>query len=178
MDEGLPIVSPSLTQVNPTHQRSTGLMLIAAFKYFKAIILILIGLGALRLIHRDVEETARSIINHFRGDPDNRHLHALLAKLTALSPRRLEMLGIGSFIYAALFLTEGTGLFLQKRWAEWLTVVSSAGFLPWEVYEVVTHANWRRLLVLAINIAIVVYLVRELRRRQQPAQGEPRQGPA
>jgi uncharacterized membrane protein (DUF2068 family) len=161
-----PVMSTSPT-THPPHHRSTGLMVIAAFKLFKASILILIGLGALRLIHRDVEATARSIINHFRGDPDNRHLHALLAKLTAISPRRLELLGIGSFVYAGLFLTEGIGLLFQKRWAEWLTVISGAGFIPLELYEVIAHANWRRLLVLAINIAIVAYLVRELRRRQE-----------
>ena len=160
-------VTSSSSNTAPPHERSAGLMLIATFKLFKATILILIGLGALRLVHRDAEETARTIVNHFRGDPDNHRLHALLARLTALSPRRLEALGIGSFIYAGLFLTEGIGLILQKRWAEWLTVLSSAGFLPLELYEVIAHANWRRLLVLAINIAIVVYLVRELQRKQK-----------
>ena len=129
--------------------------------------MILIGIGALRLVHRDVEETVRSIVNHFRGDPDSKHLHALLARLTNVSPRKLEALGIGALIYAALFLVEGIGLLLQKRWAEWLTVISGSGFIPLELYEVFVHANWRRITVLVINVAIVAYLVRELRRKMR-----------
>ena len=147
------------------HRSSTGLALIAIFKLFKAVMLILIGLGALHLVHRDVGETARHIVSHFRGDPDNCHLHSLLAKLTNVSPRKLEVLGVGAFIYAALFITEGTGLLLGKRWAEWLTVVSTSMFIPLEIYEVVHHANWRRGMVFAINIAIVIYLIVQLRRK-------------
>ena len=149
-------------------------MIIAAFKLFKATLLIVIGLGTLRLIHHDVGEVAQSIVRHFRGDPENRHVHALIAKLTGLSPRKLEALSIGAFVYAALFLTEGTGLLLQKRWAEWLTVISGAGFIPLEFYEVFVHASGRRVVVLVINIAIVIYLVRELRKKklqEPPAAG-------
>lgn len=157
----------SPTPSNPLHSpRSAGLAVIAIFKLFKAIFLILIGLGAFRLIHRDVEDAARHFINHFRGDPDNRHVHALLVRLTSLSPRRLEEISAGAFIYAGLFITEGIGLLFQKRWAEWLSVISGAGFIPLEMYEVFAHASWKRCLVLTINIAIVVYLVRELRRRK------------
>jgi uncharacterized membrane protein (DUF2068 family) len=152
-------MSPSL------HRRSAGLTLIAAFKLLKATVLILIGVGALRLIHRDVEATAIRLVNHFRGDPDNRYIHALLSKITSLSPHRLEALGIGALIYAGLFLTEGIGLLLQKRWAEWLTVVSGSGFIPLEIYEVIHHARWGRITVLVINIAIVAYLVREIRKK-------------
>jgi uncharacterized membrane protein (DUF2068 family) len=140
-------------------------MVIAAFKLFKATMLILIGLGTLRLIHHDIRDVAQSVVRHFRGDPDNRFLHALIAKLTGLSPRKLEALSIGAFLYAALFLTEGIGLLLQKRWAEWMSVISGAGLIPFEMYEVFVHANWRRSLVLAINIAIVVFLVRVLRKK-------------
>jgi uncharacterized membrane protein (DUF2068 family) len=154
--------SPQKSDAKARH-RKEGLALIGIFKLAKAVILIVVGLGALRLVHRDVGEAARSFINHFRGDPDNRLLHALISKLTTLSPKKLEWLGVGSFIYAALFLTEGIGLIRQKRWAEWLAIISSSGLIPLELYEVIAHANWRRLIVLAINIAIVIYLIYQLR---------------
>jgi len=151
-----------------THRphRSNGLIVIAIFKLIKATLLILIAVGAFRLIHRDVEVAAREMINHLRGDPDSRYLHALLSKLTSLSPRKLEAISAGAFIYAGLFVTEGVGLLFQKRWAEWLSVISGSGFIPLELHEVFAHANWKRILVLTINIAIVVYLFRELRRRK------------
>ena len=157
------------------HRSSTGLIVIAIFKLFKATLLLLVGIGALRLIHRDVEQVALTIVNYFRGDPDNHHLQAILAKVTQLSPKRLEALGVGALIYAALFFTEGIGLLLHKRWAEWLTVISGAGFIPLEIYEVFGHANWRRILVVVINTAIVIYLIRELRRKSR-AEVDPQRG--
>jgi uncharacterized membrane protein (DUF2068 family) len=78
--------------------------------------------------------------------------------------KKLKALSIGTFFYSALFLTEGTGLALRKRWAEYLTIVSTASLLPLEVYEIVKRADAARIVVLVANIAIVVYLVFEVRR--------------
>ena len=150
---------------NPSH-RSGGLMLIAAFKLLYATLLMVIGFGALHLVHRDVTETALRVVNHFRADPDSRYIHALLSKITNVTPRRLEVLGVGAFAYGVLFLIEGGGLLLGKRWAEWLTVLSGSSLIPLEIYETVQHVRWGRVVVLVLNIAIVIYLVRELRRKQ------------
>jgi uncharacterized membrane protein (DUF2068 family) len=163
-----------LTDSKP-HHRNKGIAVIAVFKLCKAVILIVIGLGALRLVHRDIQQAASSFLNHFRADPDNRLLHGIIAKLTTLSPAKLEWLGVGSFAYAALFLTEGVGLLLQKRWAEWLTVVSGASLIPFEIYELFHHAHWRRFMVLAINIAIVIYLVYQLKSQHSGEGSEARE---
>jgi uncharacterized membrane protein (DUF2068 family) len=61
-------------------------------------------------------------------------------------------------------LTEGVGLALRKRWAEYLTIISTASLLPLEVYEIAKGASPAKILVLLANIAIVVYLVIEVRR--------------
>ena len=151
---------------NHKHKRNVGLVIIAIFKLFKAALLILIGIGFLKLVHRDAEPTVRAFLAHFRGDPDSRYLHALIAKITSLSPKKLELIGVGSFIYATLFLVEGIGILCEKTWAEWLAVISGSGFIPLELSEVLVHHSWRRLLVLVINIAIVTYMLRELRRKQ------------
>jgi uncharacterized membrane protein (DUF2068 family) len=61
-------------------------------------------------------------------------------------------------------LTEGIGLALRKRWAEYLTIISTASLLPLEVYEILKRASAPKIVVLLANIAIVVYLVLEVRR--------------
>lgn len=68
-------------------------------------------------------------------------------------------------IYAALFLTEGIGLGLEKRWAEWLTVVITISLIPIEIYEIFHHTTPVKITVLLINIAIVAYLVYRIRKR-------------
>jgi uncharacterized membrane protein (DUF2068 family) len=87
----------------------------------------------------------------------------LLAKLSKLDDRRLKELSAGTFIYSAIFLTEGVGLALAKRWAEYLTIISTASLLPLEVYELAKHASVGKGLALVINLAVVVYLILELR---------------
>jgi uncharacterized membrane protein (DUF2068 family) len=144
--------------------RSRGLMLIAAFKLLKGFALLAVAIGALRLLHRDVAAVADQWINAFRVDPHNHYIHWLLAKLSSVDDRKLRELSVGTFIYAAVFLTEGMGLALNKRWAEYFTIITTSSFLPLELYEVVHHATAAKVVALLINIAVVVYLVWELRR--------------
>lgn len=141
-----------------------GLRVIAAFKLLKALALIAVGVGALRLLHKDVAAIAEHWINIFQVDPHNHFIDRLLAKLSILDDRRLKELSIGTFIYAGIFLVEGVGLALQKRWAEYFTIVTTSSLLPIEVYELVRRASVGRSLTLAINLGVVAYLIFELRR--------------
>jgi uncharacterized membrane protein (DUF2068 family) len=68
------------------------------------------------------------------------------------------------FVYAALLLTEGVGLLFRARWAEYFTVVITASFVPLELYEIARHLTLARVTVLAVNVAIVWYLIVRLRR--------------
>ena len=65
---------------------------------------------------------------------------------------------VGLFAYAALFTVEGFGLWFQKRWGEWLTVVATTSFIPFEIYELIRRATAMRAALLVTNIAIVIYL--------------------
>ncbi len=141
-----------------------GLRLIAAFKLLKGLALLALGIGALKLLHKDVEALVVHWINIFQVDPNGHYVRLLLTKLSILDDRRLKELSVGTFFYSAVFLTEGTGLALGKRWAEYLTIISTASLLPLEIYELAKHASVGKILALVINLAVVVYLVFELRR--------------
>jgi uncharacterized membrane protein (DUF2068 family) len=84
---------------------------------------------------------------------------------------RLRQLSVGTFFYSALFLCEGTGLALAKRWAEYLTVVTTASLMPLEMYEIYLKTTWPRVVVLVVNVVVVVYLVLELRRTKRGKEG-------
>lgn len=151
----------------PTETRSTtgadkspaALLAIALFKLTKGVLLIIVGIGALKLLHRDVAETVSHWIDVLRVDPDNRIIHSLLARLVSVTPKQLAAASAGTFVYAALLLTEGTGLLLRKRWAEYFTIISTAGLIPLEVYEIHRHLTAAKIVVLLVNIAIVIYLI-------------------
>ena len=139
-----------------------GLRLIAAFKLLKGLALLALGIGALNLLHKDVEAIAVHWINVFQVDPHSHYLQLLLEKLSILDDRRLKELSIGTFVYSAIFLTEGVGLAFRKSWAEYLTIITTASLLPLELYELAKHASIGKVLALAINLAVVVYLALEI----------------
>ena len=141
-----------------------GLRLIAAFKLLKGLALLALGIGALKLLHKDVAAVVEHWINIFQVDPRSHYIQLLLAKLSIVDDRRLKELSVGTFIYSAIFLAEGVGLALGKRWAEYLTIVTTASLLPLEVYELVKHCGIGKGVALVINLAVVAYLILELRR--------------
>ena len=150
----------------PSHRgKSTNALLaIAVFKLFKGVLLVVVGIGALRLLHKDVAETVAHWVDILRVDPDNRFIHGVLTRMLRVSPKQLVATSVGTFIYAGLLLTEGTGLLLRKRWAEYFTIVTTAGLIPLEVYELLRHFSAAKVGVLLINVAIVVYLAVHVRR--------------
>jgi uncharacterized membrane protein (DUF2068 family) len=137
--------------------------LIAVFKLLKASALIVVGAGILRLMHNNVGMVLDHWVAMLGLDPGNRYVDHALRKAASLPPNRFKELGLGSFIYAALFMTEGIGLWLLKRWAEWFTVVITASLVPLEVYEIHRRTTIVRILVLIINIAVVGYLLHRIR---------------
>ena len=141
-----------------------GLRVIAAFKLLKALALVAVGVGALKLLHKDVAAIAEHWINVFQVDPHSHFIDLLLEKLAILDDHRLKELSIGTFIYAGIFFVEGVGLALQKRWAEYFTIITTSSLLPIEVYELARRVSIGRWLALAINLGVVAYLIFELRR--------------
>ena len=141
-------------------------MIIGAFKLLKGTALLVLTLGLLHFLHRDVQQYAEELISKFRFDPDNRHIAGFLAKLGLVNDHRLQQLSGLTFFYAALLLTEGIGLLRQKRWAEYLTVVATASFIPLEIYELNRHVTWIRVLLFAVNIVILAYLIFIIRKEK------------
>ncbi len=75
------------------------------------------------------------------------------------------MAGLVSLGYAALLLAEGIGLWLEVSWAAYLTVVSTSALVPFEVYELIERATLPRIILLAVNLVIVLYLVKQLKQQ-------------
>jgi uncharacterized membrane protein (DUF2068 family) len=132
---------------------------IAIFKFAKAALLIALSLGAFRLLHKDVGAEAEHLVNAMRLDPGNRFVDKALTRASLISTTQIKQLGMGGLFYAALFFTEGTGLWLRKRWAEWMTVILTSTLVPVEIYEIWRHPTWIKVLVLSINVGIVIYLI-------------------
>ncbi|MDB5303371.1 MAG: hypothetical protein JWM97_920 [Phycisphaerales bacterium] len=142
---------------------SSVLFLVAVTKLLKAALLVAVAAGAHKLLHHDAEEVIRHWAHAVRVGPASHWLDAAIARVTGMSDRRLEVISIATLLYAALFATEGVGLLLRQRWAEYLTVVSTSLLLPLEVYELVrrwhvSKVHVSNVVVLVLNLLIVAYL--------------------
>jgi uncharacterized membrane protein (DUF2068 family) len=168
MPEGL-VTSPRRKQKKQSSgsaSHSAILRLIAAFKLFKGLVLFAVGIGLVRLMHKDLAVEAERWADLFRVDPNNVHIHRFLERMSIMNGRKLKEYSVGTFFYSALLLTEGTGLMLRKHWAEYFTIIVTGSFIPLEVYELMRRVTTPKIVVLVLNVAIVVYLVVELVRNR------------
>ena len=139
------------------------LRLIAVFKFLKAASLIALSVGIFRMMHQDIGMRVEHWVRAMHLDPGNRHVEMLLARVSNLSPVEVTRLGLVGLFYAGLFLVEGTGLWLERRWGEWATVVISGMLIPVEMYELVRHPTVLRVLLLVVNVVVVAYLIYRIR---------------
>jgi uncharacterized membrane protein (DUF2068 family) len=146
---------------------SLVVFLIGLFKLFKAALLIAVGIGAVRLLHKDLSASVLHWVQVLRVDPDNRYVHGIIVRVFRVTPKQLRELSVGTFIYAGLFLTEGMGLLLRKHWAEYFTIITTGAFIPLEIYEVARHFTITKLVVTVVNVLIVWYLVARVRSRSK-----------
>ena len=149
----------------PRHRaksREGVLKTIAAFKLVKALLLIGVGLGSLKLLNPTTADKAERWVSAFSWRLGPRAA-SVQNKLSGLQDSQLRLVGIVALLYAGLFAVEGVGLWKSKRWAEYLTIIATSSFVPFEVYELIRHASWQRVVTLGINLLVVGYLIWKVR---------------
>jgi len=137
-----------------------GLILIAAFKLGQALLFFAMGVGVFRLLHKDIGDVLENLAYHLRFNPESKFVNFLLVKSSILDHRLLKRIVGIFFIYAGLDLVEGIGLYLEKTWAEYLTLAITASFLPLEVYEIFLKLTLFRAGLLAVNTLVFCYLLK------------------
>ena len=162
------VVSPTCPPPGTPPRRSdTALAFIGGFKLLKGLLLVAVGLGAFGLLHRDIADTLAPFVAHLHIDPENRYLGRALTTIWGLDDRALKRIGVGTFIYAVLLSTEGVGLLLRQRWAEFFTVLVTGSLIPLELYELARRFTATRVVIIGVNVAVVWYLIHHLRHRAE-----------
>lgn len=145
---------------NNHHNR--WLDLIAAYKGLQALLFVAIGFGALHLMQVDIDDLLSNLADRLRFNPESRLVNFLFDKAALLNDPLLRRIGATAFTLAGISLLEGIGLYLEQAWAEYLTLVITGSFLPWEVFEIIQRITWARTSLFAINLLVFIYLLRLL----------------
>jgi uncharacterized membrane protein (DUF2068 family) len=166
-----------------THDHSTtqrrahraGLRTVAFWEALKGGLALLGAYVFIRMIRRDVDftEAAEHVLFHLHINPQHRWTQQFLHAAGKVSSTNIAMIMSIAVVYAALRFIEGYGLWRQRVWAEWLAIVSGCIYLPFEIYQVIRHANELHWVILGINILVVLYIawvrwdeIKDARRQQ------------
>ena len=143
-----------------------GLLAIGLLKLIEAVFFFLVGIGAIHFIHHDLGDAATRLAERLRMDMDGRVMTWVLDHLDDVTAHRLKQIGVATFLYAGLRVTEGVGLVMEKTWAEYLTVGVTMSFLPWELFEICRRPDLIRIGLFAVNLIVLGYLLWWLKRNR------------
>ena len=158
------------TVVHPAPLARFGMLrTIALYKLLKVVILLLAAYGEIRL--HDATMSAK-ILSWASARPQGLE-HDLVTRaitwFSGLSESRVHAMRLITLTYAAVFAVEGIGLWMQRRWAEWLTTIITASLIPLELWELIHKPSIGACLVILANMLIVGYLYWHVSTRQRPA---------
>jgi uncharacterized membrane protein (DUF2068 family) len=166
--------TPASVKKNPNVSASERwIVAIGAWKLLETALLLILGIGALKLLHKDLVDVVTRFIIDIGRDPEGHFANLILEKVALIDPHRLKQISIAVFAGAGLHAIEGVGLVLRKVWAEYITLILTASFLPWEAIEIIRHSTWIKFVLLLLNLAVVIYLafyVQSKMRRQAAQQ--------
>ena len=188
MDTTTPPEAPAtpVLVVPEEHTGNKGLFLIAVFELVKTVLFVVAAAGVFHLVNRDTQVELTKLLHAFRISGDSHFVKDMLLRANVITDPGKRILSGLLLLYAALHATEGVGLLLRKRWAEYITVVMTGIFIPYELYILIHHTTHARvpqlvppdqkwmalfsqhifvwkILVLIGNVGIVGYLVYHLR---------------
>lgn len=155
---------------HPPRRTISGVRAVALFEASKGVAALLVGSGLLILWDSDVQAAGDQLLRHLHLNPGRLHGNILWQALTAPDGATLHLLAVGVLCYALLRFVEATGLWLERRWAEWLGVLSGGIYVPLEIRELLRQPGVLSVALLSINVLIVGYLALCLMRRRHNEQ--------
>jgi uncharacterized membrane protein (DUF2068 family) len=154
-----------MTRADDPHRSRLVLRLIALERAVRGLLLLAAGVYLLFHLNSDFGRLAERVIHAIELDPKRPLLHRIVAYLHHLHASQLRIAATFALGYGLLELVEGTGLWLDQLWAEYLTVIATSLLIPFELYELVRHPSVWKAGGIIVNVAIVIYLIHLLRQR-------------
>jgi len=141
------------------NKTTVALRSVAIFEAAKGLIVLLLGLGLLRLVHRDLDDIAEQIIRFLHASPGGHLSDLFIAAARKANDKSLWAIAAAALVYALVRFAEAYGLWYEREWAEWFALLSGAMYLPWEVLSIIRHSIPLKWVVLILNLLIVLYML-------------------
>jgi len=139
---------------------------VALFEAAKGTLVLLTGFGALSLVHHDAQRFAEQLVAHLHLNAAKHFPRIFIDAAANFAETHLLVLALLAATYALVRFVEAYGLWMGRRWAEWLAAVSGAIYIPFEFYELFHGINWLSIVALAVNVLVVGLMLKALHRAQ------------
>jgi uncharacterized membrane protein (DUF2068 family) len=138
---------------------SVVLRTIAMFEVTKAAIVLVLGCGLFHLMHKTLDDVAERVVQLLHVNPEGKLSNLFVELASHASDRNLWVLALGTLAYASASATETYGLWREREWAQWFSLLSTALYLPPELYWILRHPGWLTCAVVVSNIVIFLFMV-------------------
>jgi uncharacterized membrane protein (DUF2068 family) len=140
-------------------RKTVALRTVALFEAAKGIIVLLLGLGLLRLVHKNLDEFAENLIRFLHVSPAGHLSNLFVTAAERFRDKNVWVLVSAAVIYALVRFTEAFGLWHDREWAEWFALLTGAMYLPLEVFSIMKHSHPVKWMVFIMNLLIVFYML-------------------
>jgi uncharacterized membrane protein (DUF2068 family) len=150
--------------LDPRARQDRFLPWIAAERGFRALVLLTVGIVLVTHPHARWAQDVTHLAEHLGLDPRDNGIRHIIERLRRITIHEDVVFGVAALAYGALEAAEGYGLWRRRRWGEWLTVLATSLLFVPEIWELTKSATALKLAALLVNVVVVVYLIRRLRR--------------
>jgi uncharacterized membrane protein (DUF2068 family) len=135
-----------------------GIRIVACFEGAKGLLVLLVGLGLLEFIHKDLHLVGEQIVRQFHLNPARHYPRIFIDAINNLTDGQLLAMAFSALLYSAVRFVEAIGLWLQRQWAEWFGLLTGGLYIPVELFEITRRITWPKVTVLIVNAGVVGYL--------------------
>jgi uncharacterized membrane protein (DUF2068 family) len=138
---------------------SVVLRTIAMFEVTKAAIALLLGCGLFHLMHKNLDDVAERVVQVLHVNPEGKLSNLFFELASHASDRNLWVLALSTLAYASVISTEAYGLWREREWAQWFSLLSTALYVPPELYWMLRNPSWLKCAVLVTNIVMFLFML-------------------
>jgi uncharacterized membrane protein (DUF2068 family) len=132
---------------------------VAMFEVTKAAIVLLLGCGLFHFMHKNLDDVAERVVQVLHVNPEGKLSNLFFELASHASDRNLWVRALSTLAYASVRSTEAYGLWREREWAQWFSLLSRALYLLAELYWMLGNPSWLRCAVLVTNIVIFLFML-------------------
>ncbi|MFY9951572.1 MAG: DUF2127 domain-containing protein [Candidatus Sulfotelmatobacter sp.] len=136
---------------------------VASIEFIKGIFVLLIGVSAILLVHKDAWVIAESLLALLHINTDRHSAQLFLDFADDITDARLWAAARLAFVYSGLRFVEAYGLWNGRTWAEWVAFGSGTLLIPLEIRELLRGVTLLRSVVFVGNLVVIGYMLYLLR---------------